>query len=70
MTTNRDIETAALEAIESANLSEPQRYVAWLLVIVRQLLIECPQTKRLEEWELREIIEFAKKHEDVKPLPH
>jgi hypothetical protein len=71
---HRNIETAALKAIESAQLSESQRYTAWLLIIVRQYLIENPpkgeQPKPLENWSTEEIIEFGKKHENVRPLPH
>ena len=67
---SRDIETQALDALAASGLSSEQEYTAWLLIIVRQLLIECPQTKRLEDWSLDEILEFTRHHEDVKPLPH
>jgi hypothetical protein len=70
MTIIRDFETATLNTIESAELTEEQRYTIWLLVIVRQLLIE-RNAKGLENWSIEEIIQFAKKIcEDVRPLPH
>jgi len=74
MLNHRDIETAALSVIESAELTEEQTYVAYLMVLARQYLIENlpkgQQPKPLENWSTEEIIAFAKMCEDVKSLPH
>jgi hypothetical protein len=70
MTTDRDLETAAYRAIESAELTGEQKFTAWLLVLAQRHLAERPQTKAFESWSLAEIIEFAKICEEIRPLPH
>jgi hypothetical protein len=67
--TDRDLETMAYRAIESAELTPEQKFTAWLLVLAQRHLAERPQTKPFESWSLEEILEFAKTIEDVRPLP-